>query len=540
MRLSTRLSAFFLGALAAVLVGFSVALFASAWYYLHRQVEDRLNAALAVLAAAAEIKPGAVEWEPHERELPLGRDAGPDRLRWMVFDDRGRLVDRSANLVDAELTPAWMPRPGSADLPARLADLKGDPWRIGQRRIVPPPRSVPRRSDGQGPRARLFPTIVLAVAAPVGPADATLVALGWSLAGLSLGVWLLAAALGRGLLRQALAPLGRMVESARTIDAADPGWTIPEADTDDELDELARAFNGLLARLRVAYERQRRFSGDASHQLRTPLTALVGQIDVALRRDRPAEEYRRVLGLVRGQAGNLARIVEALLFLGRADAEAGLPDAETLDLAAWIAMHVARHPLAGSIQLVLAEGPLNVHAHPALLGELVDNLVDNAAKYGDPGAPIVVRLRDDGQTAALSVEDRGPGIDPADLPRVFEPFFRSDRARRLGRPGVGLGLAVAKRIAGALGGMIGVESEAGRGCRFTLSLPKAREATPITDVRAACHPDLAPPYPPPQADRVSEAPSPLAAEGSAAGCSARAIGLPPAEARAGQSIPDRR
>ncbi|HEY2159660.1 MAG TPA: ATP-binding protein, partial [Isosphaeraceae bacterium] len=517
MRLSTRLSAFFLGALAAVLVGFSAALFASAWYYLHRQVEDRLNAALAVLAAAAEVTPGTVEWEPHERELPLGRDAGAERLRWMVFDDRGHLVDRSANLADAELSPAWSPGPGSTDLPARLRDAKGDAWRIRQRRLVPPEKTAPDAPGAKDRPARHFPAIVLTVAAPVGPTEATLAALGWSLAGLSFGVWIAAAALGRGLVRRALAPLGQMVDSARTIDAADPGWTIPEAGTGDELDELGHAFNDLLARLRVAYERQRRFSGDASHQLRTPLTALVGQIDVALRRERPPEEYRRVLGLVRGQAGNLARIVEALLFLGRADAEAGLPDAEAIDLAAWITAHVAEHGLNGSIDLDLSAGPLTVLAHPALLGELVDNLLDNAAKYGDPGAPIVVRLRDEGGSVALSVEDRGPGIDPADLPRVFEPFFRSDRARRLGRPGVGLGLAVAKRIATALGGSIAVESEPGRGCRFTLSLPKVNQATLISGVESACLLADPPPYAPPQGVSVSEVPSPLAGEGRVGG-----------------------
>jgi signal transduction histidine kinase len=247
-----------------------------------------------------------------------------------------------------------------------------------------------------------------------------------------------------------------------------------------------------------------------------------------------------VLGLVRGQAGNLARIVEALLFLGRADAEAGLPDTETLDLAGWIAVHVAEHGYAGSIQLDHTDGPLTVLAHPALLGELVDNLLDNAAKYGDPGAPIVVRLRDQGESAALSVEDRGPGIDPADLARVFEPFFRSDRARRLGRPGVGLGLAVAKRIATALGGTIGVESEPGRGCRFILSLPKAREATLISDDGSARPPDHPPPYPPPQGGRVSEVPSPLAGEGRVGGSSAESSAPRPDTAEAGQTVPNRR
>ncbi len=485
MRLSTRLSAFFLGALAVVLAGFSMALFASAWSYLHRQVDERLDAALAVLAAAAEIHPDGVEWEPDQRDLPLGRGAGPDRLRWIVSDESGRRVDRSRNLDDAEMGRDWEFRPGDPSPPKQVADRLGRTWRVGQRRLSPsagpgagPGRSAARRHPGWSS------ALVLTVAAPVGPTERTLAALGWSLAGLSLVVWLIAAALGRGLVRRALAPLGRMVDSARTLDASDPGWSLPEAGTGDELDELSRAFNDLLARLRVAFERQRRFSGDASHQLRTPLTALVGQIDVALRRDRPPEEYRRVLGLVRGQAGNLARIVEALLFLGRADAEAGLPDSEPLDLTAWAAGHVAEHPSVASIRLDLPEGggPLTVRAHAALLGQLVDNLLDNAAKYGDPGAPVVVRLVDDGGTASLSVEDRGPGIDPADLPRVFEPFFRSERARRLGRPGVGLGLAVAKRIAAALGGTIEVESTAGRGCRFTVSLPKAVGATPLPDV----------------------------------------------------------
>jgi signal transduction histidine kinase len=108
--------------------------------------------------------------------------------------------------------------------------------------------------------------------------------------------------------------------------------------------------------------------------------------------------------------------------------------------------------------------------HPALLGQLLDNLLDNACKYSEPGSPVTVRLGGSDGAVTLAVEDVGPGIDPVDLPHVFEPFYRSARARP-GRAGVGLGLAVARRIAAALGGSLAAESEPGRGARFLLRLP---------------------------------------------------------------------
>src|SRR5262249_7637251 len=150
--------------------------------------------------------------------------------------------------------------------------------------------------------------------------------LGWTLAGLSLAVWLVAAGLGRRLCRRALAPVAQMAGAARSIPATEPGQRLPVAATADELGDLGRAFNRLLDRLQEAFERQRRFTGEASHQLRTPLAVLLGQAEVALRRDRPPEEYRRVLTVIAEQAGRLHRLVEMLLFLARADAEAAVPE----------------------------------------------------------------------------------------------------------------------------------------------------------------------------------------------------------------------
>lgn len=136
MKLATRLSVFSLAALGLVLVGFSTALYLSARAYMNRQLDDRLVASLAVLAAASEIHAEGVEWEPQQRELPLGQDSGPDRLRWMVYDDNlGVRIDHSRNLVDANLTADWAPRTKDGRLPGRLVDRQGRGWRVAQRRL---------------------------------------------------------------------------------------------------------------------------------------------------------------------------------------------------------------------------------------------------------------------------------------------------------------------------------------------------------------------------------------------------------------------
>ena len=478
MSLTGRFSALLLSMLALVLVGFSTALYVSARVYLDRQLGDRLTSALAILAAAAEIHHDGVEWEPQERVLPMGHDSDPERLRWMVFDDQGRRVDRSRNLVDADFPDAWTPYPGSAQLPARLVDRQGRVWRVSQRRIRPEAASASgsraaadRQERADAPNAELLhPSLVLTVCAPLGPIETTLATLGGFLIVLSLGTWLVAALLCRRLSRRALTPLTRLVASARGLDATDAGWCLDEAGTGDELDELGRAFNELLARLHVAYERQRRFSGDASHQLRTPLTVLIGQIEVALRQERSGEEYRRILGSALGRAVQLGRIVEALMFLTRAEADAPLPECDLLDLDRWVADHLANRsaaePAAEVILVVLHGNGAWVRAHPPLLGQLLDNLLDNARKHGRPGTPIRVETSQENDVVTLAVEDAGPGIPPEDIPHLFEPFYRSAQARRRGTPGVGLGLAVAHRIAVAFGGSLNVRSQPGKGCAF--------------------------------------------------------------------------
>jgi signal transduction histidine kinase len=266
-----------------------------------------------------------------------------------------------------------------------------------------------------------------------------------------------------------------MAATARMMGVADLDQRLPSAGMGDELGDLSRAFNGLLDRLQESFERQRRFAAEAAHQLRSPLAALLAEVEVALRRGRRPEEYEEVLAWVRRHALRLRHVIDMLLFLARADAEAKL-SLDPIDLSGWLGEHLrswSRHGRAADLRVeCVARGPLWVGAQAPLLGQLVDNLLENACKYSRSGTPIALRLWGGADAVFLAVDDAGFGIAPEDLPHIFRPFYRSARAGCQGTDGTGLGLAVASRIAAAFGGSLGVESVSGRGSRFTLRLPR--------------------------------------------------------------------
>src|SRR5262249_36548111 len=249
---------------------------------------------------------------------------------------------------------------------------------------------------------------VLAAWAALEPVEAEIRSLAAVLPLISLGLWALAAAIGRHFARRTLAPLARMAESARAMPFDD--GRLPSPGTRDELDEFARSFNGLLDRLHVALERQRQFTGQASHQIRTPLAALIAAIEVARRRPRTVDEHERALDRLHDDAVRLWRVVEALLFLARADAEATLPDLESMDLAASAAEHLrgwSEHERAADLHFESrSDEPLWIQAHRPLFGQLLDNLFENACKYSAPGTPITVRGGGEPGSVARAVERR--------------------------------------------------------------------------------------------------------------------------------------
>jgi signal transduction histidine kinase len=203
---------------------------------------------------------------------------------------------------------------------------------------------------------------------------------------------------------------------------------------------------------------------------------MLGQIEVALRRERSSEAYRDLLKRLQGQAHHLQQIVEMLLFLARAESEAMLPDLEVINLAHWLGEQMQRwatHPRATDMRVeAVNEQPVRVRVHSPLLTQLLDNLLDNACKYSEPGTPITLRLKCESSKVYCVVEDGGQGIAADELLHIFDPFYRSPRARSHGYPGIGLGLAVAQRIAVSFGGQLTAESCLGKGSSFTLCLPE--------------------------------------------------------------------
>jgi signal transduction histidine kinase len=304
-----------------------------------------------------------------------------------------------------------------------------------------------------------------------------------ALGGLSLALWAICFAVGRHICRRALRPVIRMADAAKAMSSQDLQQRLPPVPSGDELQMMNEAFNDLLDRLEVSFEQQRRFAGDASHQLRTPLTIIQGQAEVALRRERTAGEYAEVLQTIRQQAARLHELVENLLFLARPTSDSISPSLEPIDLAAWLAeFHNSwQHPTrTADVHFPSsANYALVAEAHSGMLIEILNNLLDNALKYSSPGAPVKLHFCQTDDSVGIAVEDRGVGILDADKGQIFQPFFRSEAAQHQGTSGVGLGLPIVNRLAAAMNGRIEVESNAAKGSTFTLWLRRYRGSPPM-------------------------------------------------------------
>jgi len=261
----------------------------------------------------------------------------------------------------------------------------------------------------------------------------------------------------------ALRPVRRLTAAAENVAATGDLTERVEVSGTDELGRLAGRFNAMLAALEDSVGRQRRLVADASHKLRTPLTAARTNVDLVREGKLPEHEVRHALDEASVELSSLTSLLSDLVELARGtERQLRIEEVQLDDLVASVVERArSRAPQA---TFVSSLSPTLVHVDPMLIERAVSNLIDNALKYSPPGAPIEITVRD----GEVVVADHGPGIAAEDMPRIFDRFYRAAGARS--KPGAGLGLAIVREAAEAHGGRATAESTAG-GARFRITLP---------------------------------------------------------------------
>ena len=289
---------------------------------------------------------------------------------------------------------------------------------------------------------------------------------------------------GYALARRALAPVASMTAEAQSIGARNLHERLSIRNRHDELGQLAVTFNSVLERIDRAMEQQRRFTADASHELRTPIALIRAEADVALsenagRTGTPEEEYRAALNVIRDGSQQLSRVVNDLFLLARADAGQALISPHEMQLDELVA--ATAHGMRSlaeekGLELTVRAGfSAPYDGDEEMLRRVLRNLFDNAIKYSSGPGAIDVVLDRDATTYRVSVTDRGPGISAEDRTHIFERFYRGDQVRgyreSASGSGAGLGLAIASEIAELHGGRVDLRRSTEKGCTFELILP---------------------------------------------------------------------
>lgn len=323
------------------------------------------------------------------------------------------------------------------------------------------------------------------VAAPMRPAYAALNQFHRRLLGLLPFLIALAGAGGYGVSRRALAPVDQVTRAVQaiTLQSLDRRLDLPPAD--DELRRLTTTFNHVLERLEVAVADIVRFTADASHELRTPVSLIRTTADLALRHERAPEEYREALAEIGGHARHMSELVSDLLALARTDAGIEPHGASLVDVtetAAQAIKDVSEVAASRSVAInaTVPDASIFVTGDEPSFRRLLLILLENAIRYSHPAGKVKLRVETgagaDHGCVVVAVRDEGIGIDPLERSRLFERFFRGNRARQHAPDGTGLGLAIAHAIVQQYRGTMSIASGDGpdsRGCHVTVSIPTA-------------------------------------------------------------------
>ncbi len=411
----------------------------------------------------------------HFHEFPAEEVAGAYAGKFaQLFDSRGALLSQSEVLDNG---------PTLVSLDVQRAALDGRAPVFSVSAAGRPARMVAlsTRKDGEA--------FVVAVGLFTDQLLATLRRLAWLLVAasvLGLGV---TAVIGHMLATKALEPVAHVTERAARIARGDFSARLDPASVDDELGRMTGLLNEMLERLHGSVQANQRFAADASHELRSPLTAMLGEIDVTLKRERAAEDYRESLVIVRDRIRQLAEMTEQLMILVRAQEGQviGATEVELEPLAHEVVAAAGR--FAEERQVTVLVGPMDravIYADRMLLARVLDNLVRNAVQYNRSGGHVAIsaEVEDSGGTewtaahTVLRVTDTGHGIPDSDREKVFERFYRVERSRNRRTGGAGLGLSIASEVVRLFGGTIRVASSTTDGTTIEVRMPGGRLSSP--------------------------------------------------------------
>ena len=452
-----RLTLWYAGVLALSLIAFAFVIYYAAGNSFHERQDESLRSTAQTVVSAYVEELGEAHSPTTAGEVVLAEITFPNRYVQLI-DNAGKPFAGSANLAGATVS---IPSSTLADVRARgfsYATVNG-------LRVAVVPLSTDQTLG------------YAAVAEPLSVIEDGLTALRRDLfAGVPL-VLLLASGGGYFLARKSLAPIASMNSQTQHISAANLSARLDVTNTRDELGHLATTINDLLSRLESSFREQQRFIADASHELRTPLAVLRGETEVALGKTRTVDEYQQSLSLIQEEAESLSRIVEDLFILARQPIST-----RTALRKERVSLNDAVKDCARAAQvLALRKGvrlnlendspSIALNGDEELIKRMILNLLDNAVKYTPAGGEISLGLARQNGNAEIVVHDTGMGIPEADQLRVFDRFFRVDKARARAMGGAGLGLSIAQWIVAAHGGEISVTSMPGQGSTFTVVLP---------------------------------------------------------------------
>jgi heavy metal sensor kinase len=455
----TRLTLWYAGVLAFSLIAFALVIYYAAGNIFHERQEESLRSTAQTVASAYVEEFAEAHSLTKAGEIVLQEITFPNRYVQLT-DNSGNPIAASANLSGSSIT---IPTQVLAEARARgFSNATVNGLRV---------TVVPLSSDQTFGFA--------AVAEPLSVVEDGLSELRRDLfAGVSL-VLLLASAGGYFLARKSLAPIASMNSQTQRVSAENLSARLDVTNSRDELGRLATTINDLLARLENSFKEQQRFIADASHELRTPLAVLRGETEVALGKTRTIDEYQQSLSLIQDEAERLSRIVEDLFILARQpiNTRAAL-NKERVSLNDAVrdcarAAQVLAVRKGVRLKLETDSPSIALNGDKELIRRLILNLLDNAVKYTPAGGEISLALGRQNGSAEIVVRDTGIGIPEAAQPRVFDRFYRVDKARARVMGGAGLGLSIAQWIVEVHGGEITLASTPGEGSSFTVVLPVA-------------------------------------------------------------------